>query len=197
MRLPRTFVIAAVIALIALAAVGFGKPQSDGGTARQNIVLTAVTADVVPLSQHLLPLGPIPCPDGSTVDFGQFCPLPTIQCANGSTVPIGQFCPLSPAPAPKQAPPPPPTDDNASLTTLSDLFTDLNAGLKRLQTESQKLGPTSSSAGDKFSGTNLQADQTTFNQWTAEKSGMRVSFAQGTVAPSSFGVVELTIPWEI
>jgi len=88
------------------------------------------------------------------------------------------------------------TDDSASLTTLSDLFTDLDAGLKRLQTESRKLGPTMSSAADKFTGTNIQADQTTFSHWTAEKSGMRVSFEQGTVAPSSAGVVELTIPWE-
>jgi hypothetical protein len=97
MRLPRTFVIAAVIALTALATVGFGKPLGDSGhredaAAQQNIVLTAVTA----LSHGpVQPLGPIPCPDGSTVEFGQFCPLPTIQCANGTTVPIGQFCPLA------------------------------------------------------------------------------------------------------
>ncbi len=89
-----------------------------------------------------------------------------------------------------------PAEESGSLTTLSDLFTDVNSGLQRLRGESKKLGPTMSSAGDKFSGTNLQADQSTFHHWTAEKSGMRVYFDQGTVAPQSSGVVELTIPWE-
>jgi hypothetical protein len=111
MRLPRTFIIATVIALTALATIGFGNLLGDSGlrediSARQNIVLTAMTADVTPLRHDSLALGPIPCPDGSTVDFGQFCPLPTIQCANGTSVPIGQFCPLGPTPAAKQAPPP-------------------------------------------------------------------------------------------
>jgi hypothetical protein len=194
MRLPRTFIIAVVIALIVLATVGFGKPLGDSdlredAAVRQNIVLTAVTADVTPLSHGVLPpLGPIPCPDGSTVDFGQFCPLPNIQCANGATVPFGQFCPAG---QPGQAAP-----AQGRPTTLSDLFKDVNSGLQRLRGESQKLGPTTSSAGDKFSGTNLQADQSTFDQWTAEKSGMRVFFQQGTVAPTSFGVVDLLIPWD-
>ena len=78
MRL-RTFIIAAVVALAVSFTVGFHAPLRDG---------------------------PIPCPDGSTVDFGQFCPLPTIQCSNGTAVPIGQFCPLAPTPAAKPAAPP-------------------------------------------------------------------------------------------
>ena len=85
--------------------------------------------------------------------------------------------------------------NSGSTLDVTSIFTDTNAGLKRLQTESQKLGPTTSSAGNKFSGTNLQADQTTFSHWTADTAGMRVFFAQGTVAPSSMRVVELTIPW--
>lgn len=108
MRPPRTLIIAAMIALTALAAVGFGTPNGlrEDAAAPQTIALAAVTADATPLSQHLLSLGPIPCPDGSTVDFGQFCPLPTIQCANGTTVPIGSFCPQA-APAAQQPTPPP------------------------------------------------------------------------------------------
>jgi hypothetical protein len=119
MGLPRTFIIATVIALTGLATVGFGNVRGDSGlredaSARQNIVLTAVTADAAPLSDDLLPQGPIPCPDGSTVDFGQFCPLPTIQCANGTTVPIGQFCPSTPATTATQTPPPPVTCPDGS-----------------------------------------------------------------------------------
>jgi len=54
-------------------------------------------------------LGPIPCLDGSTVDFGQFCPVPTIRCADGTAVFLGQFCPVfkpQQAPPPQQPPPP-------------------------------------------------------------------------------------------
>jgi hypothetical protein len=85
--------------------------------------------------------------------------------------------------------------NTGSTLDVSSIFTDTNAGLKRLQTESQKLGPTTSSAGNKFNGATLQADQTTFAHWTAENSGMRVLFNEGAVAPSSQGIVELTIPW--
>jgi hypothetical protein len=115
MRLPRTFIIAAAIAVTALATVGFGGPLSDRGhredaAARHNIALAALTADATPLSHGVLPpLGPIPCPDGSTVDFGQFCPVPTVQCADGTSVFIGQFCPVFKPQQPTstaQAPPP-------------------------------------------------------------------------------------------
>jgi hypothetical protein len=85
--------------------------------------------------------------------------------------------------------------NSGSTLDVTSIFTDTNAGLKRLQTESQKLGPTTSSVGNKFIGSNLQADQTTFSRWTAETAGMRVFFAEGTVALSSAGVVDLTIPW--
>ena len=80
MRLLRTAVIAVFIALAALATAVFGKPlgdsvHGDAAAKGQNVVLVAVTADLTPLSQDSFPpLGPIPCWDGSTVDFGQFCP---------------------------------------------------------------------------------------------------------------------------
>jgi hypothetical protein len=80
-----------------------------------------------------------------------------------------------------------------SVITVASLFNDEASGLKRLVTESKKLGP---EANAKFSGTNLQAVETTFQRWTAESAGMKVYFAQGLVAPSSEGVVELTIPWD-
>ena len=38
--------------------------------------------------------GPIPCLDGSTVEFGEWCPVPQLPCADGSSVPLGSFCPL-------------------------------------------------------------------------------------------------------
>jgi hypothetical protein len=120
MRLPRPFIIAAAIALTAVAIVGFGGPLSDSGqredaTAPQNIVLTAATADATLLSQGgLSPLGPIPCLDGSTVDFGQFCPVPTVQCADGTSVFIGQFCPVF---KPQQTPPAPPPAAPAQAPT--------------------------------------------------------------------------------
>ena len=82
----------------------------------------------------------------------------------------------------------------SSILDVASIFTDMTAGLKRLQSVSQRLGSTSS-AGDKFTGTNLQADKTTFSNWTAQTDGMKVYFAQGTVAPSTQGVVELTLPW--
>jgi hypothetical protein len=79
-----------------------------------------------------------------------------------------------------------------SVITVASLFDDETSGLKRLVTESKKLGPESNS---KFNGTNLQADETTFQRWTAESTGMKVYFGQGVVAPSSEGVVDVTIPW--
>jgi hypothetical protein len=82
-----------------------------------------------------------------------------------------------------------------SVLDVATIFTDQTTGLKRLQTESKKLGPTTSTAGGTFMGTNLQADQTTFSHWTAETTGMKLYFEQGVVAPPSQGVVELTIPW--
>jgi hypothetical protein len=88
MSLRRTVIIVAAIALTTVATVVFG--QTQGSAVRAE-------AAAMPLSHQVSPpLGPIPCPDGSTVDFGQFCPLPAIQCADGSTVPFGQFCPLRP-----------------------------------------------------------------------------------------------------
>jgi hypothetical protein len=80
-----------------------------------------------------------------------------------------------------------------SVITVASLFDDEASGLKQLVTESKKLGP---EANAKFSGTNLQADEATFQRWTAESAGMKVYFPQGKVAPSSEGVVELTIPWD-
>ena len=109
----RTLLITAVVALTALATTIYGRPLDgalrEDATTHGNIVLTAVTADATPLGHNSEPrLGPIPCPDGTTVDFGQFCPLPTIQCADGTAVFIGQFCPVfKPVPTPQQAPPPP------------------------------------------------------------------------------------------
>ncbi|OBC00075.1 hypothetical protein A5784_21340 [Mycobacterium sp. 852013-50091_SCH5140682] len=83
---------------------------------------------------------------------------------------------------------------SGSVITLTSLFNDLNAGLKLLVQESKKLGP-SSAAGANFDGTKLQATEQTFNHWTAETAGLHVFFDQGTVAPSSSGIVDITIPW--
>jgi hypothetical protein len=83
---------------------------------------------------------------------------------------------------------------SGSVITLSSLFNDLNTGLKLLVQESKKLGP-SSAAGANFDGTKLQATEQTFGHWTAETAGLHVFFDQGTVAPSSSGIVDLTIPW--
>lgn len=134
MRLPRTLIIATVVALTTLATLGFGTSQGEEGPSAspQNIVLVAGTADAMPLGHDVSPpLGPIPCLDGSTVDIGQFCPLPTIQCANGSTVPLGQFCPVTTvttaAPAPKQAPQPV-TCPDGSQASSPDACTELGAG---------------------------------------------------------------------
>jgi hypothetical protein len=79
-----------------------------------------------------------------------------------------------------------------SVITVASLFDDESTGLKRLVVSSKQLGP---QANPKFSGTNLQADEATFQRWTAESTGMKVYFAQGTVAPASEGVVDVTIPW--
>lgn len=73
-----------IAAVIALAALGFGKAL-DTKTS-EDVIRTAVTADA--------PLGLIPCPDGSTVNFGEFCPLPTVDRANGTKVVVGQWCPI-------------------------------------------------------------------------------------------------------
>jgi hypothetical protein len=83
---------------------------------------------------------------------------------------------------------------SGSVITLSSLFNDLDTGLKLLVQESEKLGP-SSAAGANFDGTKLQATEQTFAHWTAETAGLHVFFDQGTVAPSSSGIVDLTIPW--
>jgi hypothetical protein len=83
---------------------------------------------------------------------------------------------------------------SGSVITLSSLFNDLNAGLKLLVQESKKLGP-SSAAGANFDGSKLQATEQTFVHWTAETAGLHVFFEQGTVAPASAGIVDLTVPW--
>ena len=103
MKTPSRFSVAVMVALTALASAFLGSLARDGdldGAAP----LTVATADAMPVRHDPLPQGPIPCPDGSTVEFGQFCPVPTIQCANGIAVPLGQFCPRD-VPSAKQAPP--------------------------------------------------------------------------------------------
>jgi hypothetical protein len=111
MRLPRTFIIAALIALTALVTVGFGTPLGFSGlrkdaAAPQDVVLTAVTGDVTPLSHGVLaPLGPLGCPAGTTMNSARSCNDPKVQCANGATTVLGLTCPPAPAPAP---PPPEP-----------------------------------------------------------------------------------------
>jgi hypothetical protein len=114
MRLPRAFIIAAMIALAPLTTVGFGTPLGDSGlredAARQDIVLTAVTGDVTPLGHGLLaPLYPLPCPAGTTeASPARSCNDPKVQCANGATTVLGLTCPPAP-PAAKPPPPPPVT----------------------------------------------------------------------------------------
>jgi hypothetical protein len=84
---------------------------------------------------------------------------------------------------------------SGSTFDTSSIFTDTTTGLKKLQTEAVNLGPTKSTAPQKFVPANVKADAKTFAHWTAETDGMRVYFAQGTVASSTDGVVELLIPW--
>jgi hypothetical protein len=55
--------------------------------------------------------GPIPCLDGSTVEFGQLCPPLQVTCSDGTQVPLGRFCPAGTKldeeePAAAEAPPP-------------------------------------------------------------------------------------------
>jgi hypothetical protein len=109
MRLSRTLIVLAVIALTALATVWFSAPSADSAAheeaAAEHAVALTATSGATPLSHGPFSLGPIPCLDGSTVDLGQLCPLPTIQCANGTSVPIGQFCPRDPGTEQKKPPP--------------------------------------------------------------------------------------------
>lgn len=78
---------------------------------------------------------------------------------------------------------------------LSDLFSDKETGLNRLLEQAQTLGPTDSSVAADFDGSSLSADETTFEHWTPDPSGMTVYFDQGVVGPNAAGIVELTIPW--
>jgi hypothetical protein len=85
---------------------------------------------------------------------------------------------------------------SGSTFDTSLIFTDTTTGLKKLQTEAVNLGPTKSTAPQKFLPANVKADAKTFAHWTAETDGMRVYFEQGAVAPPTEGVVELLIPWD-
>ncbi|MGW5151732.1 RsiV family protein [Rhodococcus koreensis] len=85
--------------------------------------------------------------------------------------------------------------DNGKLITLDDLFPDLDAGLERLRAKSAELGP-STSAGGSFDTAKVTAERETFSRWVATPEGMRIYFAEGTVAPRPDGVVELTVPWD-
>ena len=120
MRVSRSLVVTVVFALVALASTVLGKPLGDSSlrpepAAPPSIVLAAAGHDISAQSRDPSPRGPIPCWDGSTVDFGQICPPLTIQCANGATVPFGQFCPLtSPSTTSTPAPPPPITCPDGS-----------------------------------------------------------------------------------
>jgi hypothetical protein len=76
--------------------------------------------------------------------------------------------------------------------TTATLFDDEATGLATLAQLVKTLGPRSHADFD-ASAVKASADQ--FTRWSAESAGMKVYFAQGTVAPASDGVVDVTIPW--
>ncbi len=85
--------------------------------------------------------------------------------------------------------------DSGAVLTLDDLFTDTDAGLQQLAAASRTLGP-STDAGTSFNATAVTADAKLFSRWVATPDGMRIYFEEGAVAPSSYGLVELTVPWD-
>ncbi|WP_128642439.1 RsiV family protein [Rhodococcus opacus] len=85
--------------------------------------------------------------------------------------------------------------DTGTVMTLDDLFPDVGAALQRLQDLSRELGPSTTAAKD-FDGNKVTAKQATFSRWLATPDGMRIYFAEGSVAPSSYKLVRLNVPWD-
>lgn len=85
--------------------------------------------------------------------------------------------------------------DSGDVLTLDEIFTDTADGLDRLVAVSRELGP-STDAGASFDLNAVSADPALFSRWLATPDGMRIYFAEGSVAPTYSDLVELTVPWD-
>ncbi|MFZ2176882.1 MAG: RsiV family protein [Rhodococcus sp. (in: high G+C Gram-positive bacteria)] len=85
--------------------------------------------------------------------------------------------------------------DDASPITLSDLFPDLPAGLRRLSEQSALLLP-GTVAGPEYERTGIEPVEKNFANWLATPAGMEIHFDDYQVGPHAIGLVTVTVPWD-
>lgn len=83
--------------------------------------------------------------------------------------------------------------DTAQAITLGDVFKDESDGLDILTVWAAKLLP--EKFGDDYNRQGILPTADNFSRWVATPEGMRVYFAQGQVAASAAGVVDIMVPW--
>ena len=84
--------------------------------------------------------------------------------------------------------------DTAKPITLSDAFSDLGAGLRRLSQESARLLP-STNVGSRYERSGITPVEKNFANWTASPQGMQIHFGDYQVGAYADGLVTVTIPW--
>ena len=84
--------------------------------------------------------------------------------------------------------------DTAKPITLSDAFSDLDTGLRRLSQESARLLP-STNVGSRYERSGITPVEKNFANWTASPRGMRIHFGDYQVGAYADGLVTITIPW--
>lgn len=84
--------------------------------------------------------------------------------------------------------------DTAKPVTLSDAFSDLDSGLRRLSQESARLLP-STNVGSRYERSGITPVEKNFANWTASPQGMQIHFGDYQVGAYADGLVTITIPW--
>ncbi|MEH3155743.1 MAG: RsiV family protein [Gordonia paraffinivorans] len=84
--------------------------------------------------------------------------------------------------------------DTAQPITLSDAFSDLGTGLRRLSQESARILPTTV-VGDRYERSGITPEEKNFANWTASPDGMQIHFGDYQVGAYADGLVTITIPW--
>lgn len=84
--------------------------------------------------------------------------------------------------------------DTAKPITLSDVFGNLNAGLRRLSREAARILPTTR-AGARFERSGITPAEKNFANWTASPDGMQIHFGDYQVGAYADGLISITVPW--
>lgn len=84
--------------------------------------------------------------------------------------------------------------DTAKPITLSDAFSDLGTGLRRLSQEAARILP-STVVGDRYERSGITPEEKNFANWTASPEGMQIHFGDYQVGAYADGLITITVPW--